>query len=266
MAYRGLIIGLLFSIGIFAVKSGVGMAYALARQPRRTAKAGLFGIFASAYLLVFALSAFVLVRIDLLNHLAAIRAFIQSGMLVHLAMAIFLAVWGVLLLGNVRRCREKTRGWLMLVMPCPVCIMVIFLSSGFLITCFPDASVMAVAALFGAFILINLLTAGVVAAYGKGRGDPPEFLLGGAMLLMAVYFLISVTVMPQFADVEKIYRLALYQGRRHSHEVQYILPFSILVAVAFAGGFGFRMIKGRGKKELSQLACLLVRLRRCGKR
>lgn len=190
MAYRGLIIGLLFSIGIFAVKSGVGMAYALARQPRRTAKAGLLGVFALAYLLVFAVSAFLLIRIDLINHLAAIRAFIQTGMLVHLAMAVLLAVWGVLLLGNGRRCGQKTRGWLMLVMPCPVCIMVIFLSSGFLITCFPDASVIAVAALFGIFILIHLLTTGLVAAYGTGRDDPPEFLLGGAMLLMAVYFLI----------------------------------------------------------------------------
>jgi hypothetical protein len=47
-----------------------------------------------------------------------------------------------------------------------------------------------------------------------------------------------VTVMPQFADVDKIYRLARYQGGVPSQEVLHLMPFWVLGVAAFFGGFG----------------------------
>jgi predicted transporter len=245
MTYQSLILGVLFSIGIFAVKSGVGISYFVTGQEKNRAKAGVFLIFALTYFFVFAAAAFVLDRIDLVHHLTAIQTFIQSGMIVHLVMAGLLMAWGIMLLKKSKGSRLKSKGWLILAVPCPVCVTVIFFSAGFLITCFPNMPHSMVLILYLVFVLVNLVTMGVISSYRKRQVTPPEFFLGGAMLLIAVYFFLSVTVMPQFADVEKVYRLALYQGQTHSQEVLHIVLIYILTAAAFVGGYGFKSIKIR---------------------
>jgi predicted transporter len=245
MAYQSLILGVLFSIGVFAIKSGVGISYVVSAQRNRRSKAGAVVLFVAAYFCVFAVAVVVLKRIDPVAHMVAIRSFIQSGMMLHLVMAGLLMIWGLTLLRRTEGSRPTSKGWLMLAVPCPVCVTVIFFSAGFLITCFPDAPLAAVLALYLAFVLINLLTMAVVALYRKKTDTSPESFLGGAMLLAALYFFLSVTVMPQFADVEKVYRLAMYQGRAHSAKLLHLVPFSILAATAFAGGYGFTIKKIR---------------------
>ncbi len=245
MAYENLILGVLFSIGIFGVKSGVGISYVVAGQEKRRAKVGVFLLFAITYCLVFAAAATILTMIDPVRHLAAIQSFVQSGMIVHVIMAGLLMAWGVLLLKGGGGYRQKSKGWLLLAVPCPVCVTVIFFSAGFLITCFPDTPESAVLALYLAFVLINLVTMGVTYVYRKRQTVAAESLLGGAMILIAVYFSISVTVMPQFADMDKVYRLAMYQGKTPSQKVIHLVPFSILSATAFVGGYGFKSRKIR---------------------
>jgi predicted transporter len=245
MIYQSLILGVLFSIGIFAVKSGVGISYFVAGQEKKRAKAGAFLLFALTYFIVFAAAAFILDRIDPIRHLTAIQTFIQSGIIIHLVMAGLLMAWGITLLKQTNGSRLKSKGWLMLAVPCPVCVTVIFFSAGFLITCFPDTPKSVVTALYLAFVIVNLVTMGMIFLYRKRQATPPESFLGGSMLMIAAYFFLSVTVMPQFADVEKIYRLAMYQGQTHSQEVLHIVLISILTAAAFLGGYGFKSIKIR---------------------
>lgn len=245
MAYQSLILGVLFSIGVFAVKSGVGIAYVVCAQQKRRSKAGAVMLFALVYLFVFGASVLVLNHIDPLQHMAAIQGFIQSGMTLHLVMACLLMVWGLMLLKRTGRSRATSRGWLMLAVPCPVCVTVIFFSAGFLITCFPDTPLYAVLALYLAFITINLITMAVVVLYRQKTDTTPESFLGAAMLLAALYFFLSVTVMPQFADIEKVYRLAMHQGRTQSAKLLHLVPFCILASAAFVGGFGFTTQKIR---------------------
>jgi predicted transporter len=122
---------------------------------------------------------------------------------------------------------------------------VIFFSAGFLFALFPATPKSAALALYLSFVSISLATMGVVGLYRKRRAVAAESFLGGAMLLMALYFFISVTVMPQFADVEKIYRLAMYQGKTSSHKGGHLVPFSVLAAGAFACGYGLKSRKIR---------------------
>jgi predicted transporter len=61
------------------------------------------------------------------------------------------------------------------------------------------------------------------------------------MMLIAVYFLLSVTIMPQCADIDKIYRLAMYQGEAHSQSMSHALLFSVLALAAFVGGFALKL-------------------------
>jgi predicted transporter len=245
MAYQSLILGVLFSIAVFAVKSGVGISYVVSAQPKRRSKAGAVMLFALIYLCVFGASVLVLKHLDPVAHRIAIQGFIQSGMMLHLIMAALMMFWGLMLLRRSGRPPSGSSAWLMLTVPCPVCVTVIFFSSAFLITCFPDTPLVAVVALYLAFVLINLMTMATVAWYRKKTDTTPESFLGGAMLLAALYFFLSVTVMPQFADIEKVYRLAMYQGRVPSAKPLHMVPFSILSATAFLGGFGFTLKKTR---------------------
>jgi predicted transporter len=245
MAYESLIMGVLFSIGIFAVKSGVGISYVVAGQKKKRTIAGLFLLFATAYGVVFAAAAVLLSTIDPVRHWAAIQSFVRSGMVVHVFLGGLLMVWGVLLLKGGSDEGKKSKGWLLLAVPCPVCATVIFFSVGFLFALFPEAPRSAVLVLYLSFVLINLVTLAVVVLYRKRRPVAAESFLGGAMLLVALYFFISVTVMPQFADLEKIYRLAMYKSQTQAQKVVHLLPLSILAATAFICGYGFKYRKIR---------------------
>ncbi len=245
MTYENLVVGVCFSIGIFAVKSGVAIAYVVFGQEKKRAKAGAFLLFAITYGLIFFSSAMILTLIDPVRHLPAIQKFVRSGMIVHVIMAGLLMGWGVLLLKGGSGYRKKSKGWLLLAVPCPVCVTVIFFSTGVLFACFPDTPKSAVLALYLVFVLINLVTVGIAGLCRKRQTVSAESWLGWSMILVALYFLISVTVMPQFADVDKIYRLAVYQGQTPSQKVVHLVPFSILIAAAFVGGYGFHLKKIR---------------------
>jgi predicted transporter len=246
VVYKSLILGILFSIGIFAVKGGIGLFYYLSKTASNRLRAATCLLYTLSYLLIFLTSGLILAEIDLIRHLEAIQSFLQSGMIIHLLMAGMLIVWGVLLLKRNAGCGCSSKGWLLLAVPCPVCAFVIFFSIGFLMTCFPDSSRAVIILLYMAFILLNLITVLAMGFWKRGRGTPPETLLGGAMLLIAVYFFLSVTVMPQFADMDKIYRMALYQPDTTVEKTQHLFLFLTWVAAAFFGGFGRMTFKIRG--------------------
>jgi predicted transporter len=245
MVYKNLILGILFSIGIFAVKGGVGLFYCLSKTASNRLRAAACSLYALSYLLIFLASGLILAKIDLIRHLDAIQFFLQSGMIVHLLMAGMLIVWGVLLLKRNTGSEHGSKGWLLLAVPCPVCAFVIFFSVGFLMTCFPDSSRTVIVFLYMTFILLNLMTVLVMGFWKMERGTPPETLLGGAMLLIAVYFFLSVTIMPQFADADKIYRMALYSPDTTAEQTPHLFLFLTWVAASFFVGFGRMTFKIR---------------------
>ncbi|BBO80678.1 hypothetical protein DSCO28_12440 [Desulfosarcina ovata subsp. sediminis] len=245
MLYKSLILGVLFSIGIFAVKSGVGIAYVVWGQKRKTLVVRGITLFALSYALIFGAAAMILPRLDPVSHLPAVQAFIQSGMIVHLIMAGLMMGWGIALLKHGDPSHSSSRGWLMLVLPCPVCITVILLSSGFLMVCFPDHPMALNLLLYLVFMMISLATSAVVRRYGRLSGMSPDLFLGGVMLLLSLYFIVSVTVMPQFADLDKVYRMTRYDAGRAPREVFQTVSLAICTAAAFAAGFLFTTRKTR---------------------
>jgi predicted transporter len=247
MLYKSLILGVLFSIGIFAVKSGVGIAYVMARQQRARLKAAAVILFAVAYGLVFGLAALMLHRLDPVRNLTAIQTFIQSGMLVHLVMAGLMMIWGVILLKQTPGLPSGSRGWMILVLPCPVCATVIVFATAFCLSCFPDHFLLVVSSLYLAFLSISLLTMAVAQGYQRRMAQSSEAFLGGAMLLIATYFIVSVTVMPQFADLDKVYRMAGYHAKTQPQDTLAVALVLLLVAATFTVGYGTTIKKIRCK-------------------
>lgn len=209
MELKSLILGLVFSVGIFAVKSGAGLSYPLVRQARLAGKLGVLAGYGLGYGLVFGFAWILLTRINLPDHLETVMHLFQSGMTMHFVLALLLLLRGIVLLGRrEKNAGQASHGWLFLSLPCPVCLSVIVMSCAFLHSFFPENRWIFLW-LFAGFILISLATALVLSGQGQGR---PEKTLGTVMVLAALYFLITIAVVPQFADVERIYRLSRASG------------------------------------------------------
>ena len=235
MLYKSLILGVLFGIGLFAAKSGVGLSYLFFRRRHAWGNILALALFVGAYGLLFGLTGLLLHHIDPVRHLDALQAFLRSGMVLHVIMAGLMAIWGAVLLKRRHVHGVVSRGWLLLVLPCPVCAVVILFSTAFFVSCFPDSRGTVIWGLYLAFVLISLLTMGLVRHQLRRRmAQPPEAFLGGAMIVMAAYFILSVTIMPQFADLDSIYRLARYQADKASRN----FLGGVLLASAAVAFFG----------------------------
>jgi predicted transporter len=202
MELKSLFLGLAFSVGIFAVKSGAGLSYLLRRETKLRWRLAAICGFIVSYALVFCLAWFLVNRVDLFSHLDRVMLFFKNGMTLHILLAALLLVWGVTLLKRGDGPEARSHGWLLLALPCPVCFSVILFSGAFLHNLLPDVPWLFVW-LYAGFILISLISGLALARLGKEHG------LGSIMVLAALYFLITIAVVPQFGDIERIYRLSL---------------------------------------------------------
>lgn len=239
MAYRSLILGMIFSIGIFAAKGGMGMAFGTMGYRFRSKAAGM-AAFALIYGLVFLGAGLVLVYLDVLAHLTAIQGFIQSGMMIHVTMAALMTIWGLVLLKKKADPNKRSRGWLLLVVPCPVCASSILFSAAFFLSLFPERPVWTLTELYLAFVLISLIAMILAHVFltktQSGDARSPESLLGGAMLLISAYFIVSVTVMPHVGDLSSVYRLAGYRSTASAPDIKVSIITALVLALAFGWG------------------------------
>jgi predicted transporter len=236
MEMKSLILGMVFSMGIFAVKSGVGLHYFAVRTRHLKSTVVVLLSWSGGYLLLFWLMFAVLRQFDFLQHIEMVQDLVTSGMFVHTAMAILMGVYGLILLQKTH-VPKKSRLWMLLVFPCPLCLMVILLSLGFLLSYFPDIRWEILSAVWAGFVGIALATLLIMKTVVAGKRSMPESLLGAAMLFIAAYFVLSVMLMPQFGDIDKIYRLATYQGDHTKTSLTQIAGMILILAVFFMMGF-----------------------------
>ena len=247
MELKSLFIGIIFAIGIFALKNGVGLHYLMMRKGGKIRNPVFFGLFGLVYLLLFMVCVRILQHIDMLAHLDRLQTFIKSGMLVHMLMAGGFVAWGLTLLRQGRKAKKPSYGWLALVIPCPVCITVVFLSSAFLMSYFSDSGQTAVFSAYLSFMGIVILTVTGMSLWGIKSDSTPEADMGAAMLIIATYFILSVIIMPQFGDVDKIYRIAAYKGEKQTTNPQDLFGVYSIMGVLFVAGFLIMLRKVKRK-------------------
>ncbi len=239
MEIKSLILGLALSIGIFAVKCGAGLSYLLvagAAGPGKK-KAGIaLALFVCCYLLLFGAAWWILAEVQLLDHL---------DMVLHLVFALVMLVWGLFLLGKdanapAHDISAKTaagRGWLLLMLPCPVCFSAIFCSVAFFLALYPGKDAPLISLITG-FFLISFLTAAIFTLLAGRR--KPEHLLGRTMVFLALYFFLTIIFVPQFSGVDRIYRLSINRDSVPQAGETGFLLFTVLL---LSGGFLFGVIK-----------------------
>jgi predicted transporter len=229
MELKSLLLGLAFTVGIFAVKSGAGLSCLLGREGRKGRRLALILVFVAGYLSLFFLAWLLVLRFDFLAHLQMVMTLVKQGMAIHFLLAALLLLWGVVLLRQSHDPEAGSRGWLLLTVPCPVCFSVILCSAALLHGLYPDNSHTMVW-LFAGFVGVAMASALLLMRPGRQS----DHRLGRFMLLAALYFLVSVAVVPQFSNLERIYRLgsdlATPMDSRH---------LLILAGLALGFGLGF---------------------------
>lgn len=242
MELKTLWLGLLISMGAFAVKTGLGWAYLWGEcNPNRKAVATLAVV--GVYGLMFAGVYWLVTGVNLMVHYDILLPLWQGGVTLHWLVAGLLLLWGLLLLKSKPNNCAHSRGWLALVIPCPVCLSVVLMSAAGLALYFPDQAGQAVAGLFLAFLAVALVSGLTTILGRKISNDSPETTLGLVMVLMAAYFIISALVMPQFSDISKVYRLAAYAGE--TRQADLFTNLTTIGGILLFMGLGFYTTRSR---------------------
>ena len=235
MELKSLILGVFVSVAVFALKSGGGLAYVFLKFPGVLPRLWISLLFAAGYGIVFGAAAYLLHAVDLTGHPDLLQDFFKSGMTLHFLLAGLLLFWGVSLLrqNKTRHPSKISHSWIALVVPCPVCFSVILLSLGFLTALYPDQPLV-FAGLYAGFIGVSLCVAIAGTAIIRNSGSA-ETALGILMLFIALYFLLSVIVIPQFADLDRIYRISGTEDPIRFSPEKAVL--AVLSVAALAAGF-----------------------------
>ncbi len=247
MEIKALVLGLAFSLWVFALKNGLGLHYYMSARPLGFwARFLVPGSYSLLYGVLFFLSWWVLQEINLLQHLAAWRQVLHSGMFLHVLLAALFLVWGLLLLRNNHSEGRKSLGWLFLVLPCPVCMLVVFLNTSFLLALFPESGLQVILLVWAAFVGTGLGTALLLSAFLPRMKISAESMLGGSMLALAFFFLLSVIFMPQFSELEEVYSLALYTSQEMlGHNIQEAAVLIFFSLVVIGSGFWWEARKSK---------------------
>jgi len=246
--FKTLFLGMFISMAAFSVKAGMGWAYLLSgRSPGRKAAASLAVLV--FYAAIFAVVTLFVSRVNLLANYEIFRPLWEGGVTLHWLTAVFILIWGLVLLrskpAGSRSCDncgdggKSSRAWIALLVPCPVCMSVVLTSASCLAMYFPDDAPLAMTGLYAAFVALAAAS-GVAVSLGKTAKtdeEGPEKSLGTAMIMIAAYFIVSALVMPQFADISKIYRLAVYSRESAASGPAAAWGTAGAIFLLFAAGF-----------------------------
>lgn len=290
MEFKSLFLGILFSVGIFSIKAGVGLHYRVNRNKMNNSNLKQINYpsvnqirnpgpnqldnhnrnndmtttgqstpawfiylgFIALYAILFAVIGSAVAYMDMLADFENIQVFLRSGMVIHLALACLMLFWGVALLKSQTSAHNISSGWIALVFPCPVCMTVIGISVAFILALFPDTAAGSILLFYLAFMILSFLTAASMEKIQRWLHKSPESILGYAMTTISSYFLLSIVIMPQFSGLDEVYRLATNSAINHQSIQNTLWPSALLGAVLFT--IGYLKMKGHINRYLSQIS------------
>jgi len=240
MELKSLILGIVLAVSIFAVKSGMGMTYLAARMKNRKRRVWIFLGSALSYGLLFVAAFFLLKWLNQVALFPLFNKVMKYGMPLHFFLAFGMLVWAVYLLKR-DHAYHTSRAFLLLVVPCPVCLTVVVLITAFIMAYFPKSSGLALAGVYVIYLVIQGVTMLVFSLWQKISQMDSDRILGWGMLLIAGYFILTVLIAPQMGDLKNIYRIATYKGETELLKLHWTMAVWLAVTLTFAAGVVLRM-------------------------
>lgn len=173
--------GMLFSLGIFAVKVGLGLGCGNFSKK-------IIALTLTAYTSLFILIATVAER---LMRLAT--PFLQKGPWMHTFLAAGLIAWGLVVLfketGGPARSGSTRGASLLMIVPCPICLSAMIFSTWAAFNVIKQPPLLVGLTLGLAFSVMALL---VATAFKVRTGNRSQTSLGMAMIVVGLYFVLSL--------------------------------------------------------------------------
>ncbi len=233
------ITGVFMAFSVFGIKVGLGLAPyiygSLLSIPKKiiiTAAAFLI------YLVLFLGLACLIIHLDLQKYLDQFINMIRYGLILHLAIASGLLFWGVnlLLKNSGKNGKTSLAAGLLLILPCPVCAVVILLNLALSCSLFSFSPFMTTFILFGVFTFIVFFTVCLIFPL-RNRINTGRTFLGAAMSLVSLYFLISLIIAPIYPQIKAAFAMACSNRPAGSSDQSDI---AVLIAIiVILGGIGF---------------------------
>lgn len=216
--------GTIFSLGIFAVKVGLGLGFG---------RAGWKVVFLTlcAYLILF-----VLIAVLSNNLVKALEPLLRKGLYLHALMATGLIAWGGYALKKT--CSHRHQAFLLL-LPCPVCITAMIYSTWAALSVIDLPPVLVGLTLGSTFVILSVLFL-FMARVNRSK-DTGES-LGFSMMGVGLYFLGALVIPAKIEEARTVYESFVSHKNNISLEdgsgVSLILIITLMV--------GFFTGKGRG--------------------
>lgn len=182
--------GMLFSLGIFALKVGLGLAYG---------KVGLKGMVAA---LVGYLALFMVIALAAERLLRWLEPLLRQGVLLHSLLATSLIAWGMYIISRRTGDHHGAAARLLLIVPCPVCLTAICFSTWAALNAIRLPAVLVGLGLGLAF---SVLAAAVWLAARLRPGQHSEAPLGLAMIVIGLYFIASLFLPARIKEAQEMY-------------------------------------------------------------
>ncbi len=208
--------GMLFSLGIFAVKVGFGLGFSKIKWK------GIF-LTLSMYVVLFVVIA--ILSEELMKILEPV---LRKGPYIHALMAAGMIAWGILLLrrqttehrtqtklkfkiqnSKINNSELSTLNSLLLLIPCPVCLTAMTFST------WSALSVIKLPPLvvgIGLGIAFALLTLAVVGFARLSKASSPNISLGLSMITIGLYFILSLYLPAKIEEAKGMYQSFLVEG------------------------------------------------------
>jgi predicted transporter len=204
------ITGIMVAFSVFGIKAGLGLGAQIYNKSVPIGKkvilvVGCFFI----YLILFFCLYYVITRFNLLNYLDQFVNILQYGMLLHLAVALGLLLWGgkLLLQHPAEYNHISFRASLLLIVPCPVCATVLLLNLTLAYSLFTLSPLLTTLTLFALFSGIIFVTSAIIFPFRHQIGSGNSF-LGLSMALVALYFLFTVIIAPIYPEIKAAFTMA----------------------------------------------------------
>ncbi len=234
--------GILFTITVFAVKVGLGLGF----YPVSRKKIGRVLVL---YLGIFLLMGLVLEWTAMPRYFIFFQKFMKLGTTLHVLIAVGMLGWGYFLIsrpepadpGHCGTCEQDASPLWLVILPCPVCLTAILLSTSVALSFLPYPGWLVGGVLGLVFCLLTLLTV-ILSRYGlKKSVTAPIHRLGLLMTSIGAYFLLSLLLAPVVTQAKEIYQGAIPQ--KSSASPYQTGLFALFIALLIAAGF-FKQRRG----------------------
>ncbi|MBW1681376.1 MAG: hypothetical protein DRH11_13080 [Deltaproteobacteria bacterium] len=245
------ITGVYLAFAAFGIKVGLGLAPYLFRKQTGVARKSFIvlgtlliylGLFCGIYLLI--------THFELSDYIDRLLDVTRYAMLLHLAMAMGLLLWGASLIFRTKAeviPDPSIAPALLLILPCPVCATVILLNLtlSFSVSSHPLSVVMIVSFLLFSGIILSTL---VLIYFLKSNLSLGSRFLGGSMCLVAAYFLLTVIIAPIYPQIKAAYAMACSNNASDNIPVPHLAMFVAFIVFLAAFGFIRSYFSTRGDK------------------